>query len=39
MSITQQHFNVAMESINPASLRETQVEVSSVKWEDIGGLE
>jgi transitional endoplasmic reticulum ATPase len=25
--------------VNPASLRETVVEVPNVKWEDIGGLE
>jgi transitional endoplasmic reticulum ATPase len=28
-----------MGQINPASLRETVVEVPNTKWEDIGGLE
>ena len=28
-----------MGSVNPASLRETHVEVPNIKWEDIGGLE
>lgn len=28
-----------MGQCNPASLRETVVEVPNVKWEDIGGLE
>lgn len=27
-----------MGKCNPASLRETVVEVPNVKWEDIGGL-
>lgn len=39
MSVTQEHFKFAMGSVNPASLRETHVEVPNVKWEDIGGLE
>ena len=39
MSVTQEHFKFAMTSVNPASLRETHVEVPNVKWEDIGGLE
>jgi len=25
--------------VNPASLRETVVEVPNIKWEDIGGLD
>jgi transitional endoplasmic reticulum ATPase len=28
-----------MTTCNPASLRETVVEVPNTKWEDIGGLE
>lgn len=28
-----------MAQVNPASLRETVVEVPNTKWEDIGGLE
>eukprot|EP00922_Rhytidocystis_sp_ex-Travisia-forbesii_P000820 GHVS01001183.1.p1 GENE.GHVS01001183.1~~GHVS01001183.1.p1 ORF type:complete len:504 (+),score=100.07 GHVS01001183.1:97-1512(+) len=39
MSVTQDHFNSAMGSCNPSSLRETVVEVPNVKWDDIGGLE
>lgn len=39
MSVTQEHFKIAMSAANPASLRETVVEVPNVKWEDIGGLE
>lgn len=39
MAVSQSHFNIAMGSANPASLRETIVEVPNVKWEDIGGLE
>ncbi len=39
MAVTQEHFKFAMTQCNPASLRETVVEVPSVKWDDIGGLE
>jgi len=39
MSVTQSHFKIALGAANPASLRETVVEVPNVKWEDIGGLE
>lgn len=39
MSITQDHFKFAMETINPSSLRQNHVEVPNIKWEDIGGLE
>eukprot|EP00922_Rhytidocystis_sp_ex-Travisia-forbesii_P000818 GHVS01001181.1.p1 GENE.GHVS01001181.1~~GHVS01001181.1.p1 ORF type:complete len:811 (+),score=158.51 GHVS01001181.1:81-2513(+) len=39
MAVTQDHFNSAMGSCNPSSLRETVVEVPNVKWDDIGGLE
>ena len=38
MAVTQEHFKCALGSANPASLRETIVEVPNVKWEDIGGL-
>ncbi|CAM9628560.1 unnamed protein product, partial [Discosporangium mesarthrocarpum] len=37
--ITNAHFNKALETSNPSSLRETMVEVPDVTWEDIGGLE
>ena len=39
MAVTNEHFKIALGSANPASLRETIVEVPNVKWEDIGGLE
>ncbi|CEM25718.1 unnamed protein product [Vitrella brassicaformis CCMP3155] len=39
MAVTQEHFNSAMGTCNPSSLRETVVEVPNVKWDDIGGLE
>lgn len=39
MSVSQEHFKFALGISNPASLRETIVEVPNVKWEDIGGLE
>ena len=39
MAVTHEHFKFALGSANPASLRETVVEVPNVKWEDIGGLE
>lgn len=39
MAVCQEHFKFAQGQCNPASLRETVVEVPNVKWEDIGGLE
>jgi len=39
MAVTQEHFEFAMKSVTPSSLRETIVEVPNVKWTDIGGLE
>ena len=39
MMVTQEHFDHAIGTVNPAALRETNVEVPTVKWEDIGGLE
>jgi transitional endoplasmic reticulum ATPase len=39
MAVSQEHFNTAMGTCNPSSLRETVVEVPNVKWDDIGGLE
>lgn len=39
MAVDQTHFKIAMGAANPASLRETVVEVPNVRWEDIGGLE
>jgi transitional endoplasmic reticulum ATPase len=39
MSVQQYHFDDAMKSISPSSIRETTVQIPDVKWEDIGGLE
>lgn len=33
------HFDYAMGIVHPSSLRESQVEVPNVRWEDVGGLE
>lgn len=39
MAVTQDHFKFAQSQVNPASLRETIVEVPNITWDDIGGLE
>jgi transitional endoplasmic reticulum ATPase len=39
MAVSRAHFKYALEHANPASLRETVVEVPNVTWKDIGGLE
>jgi transitional endoplasmic reticulum ATPase len=39
MSVTMDHFRTALDSCNPSALRETVVEVPTVTWDDIGGLE
>jgi len=39
MAVTMDHFRGALDSSNPSALRETVVEVPTVTWEDIGGLE
>lgn len=39
MAVSQEHFKFAMTQCNPASLRETVVEIPNVHWDDIGGLE
>lgn len=39
MAVTNDHFNIALSSSNPAALRETIVEVPNVSWNDIGGLD
>ena len=39
MGVTNEHFKFASGQINPASLRETVVEIPTTTWEDIGGLE
>jgi len=39
MCVTMDHFRTALGQSNPSALRETVVEVPTVTWEDIGGLE
>jgi len=39
MAVTMDHFRTALSTSNPANLRETVVEIPTVTWEDIGGLE
>jgi len=39
MAVTQEHFRMALDASNPSALRECVVEVPTVSWEDIGGLE
>ncbi|MEM3465417.1 MAG: CDC48 family AAA ATPase [Candidatus Jordarchaeales archaeon] len=39
MVVTQQDFMEALKEIQPSAIREVLVEVPSVRWEDIGGLE
>jgi transitional endoplasmic reticulum ATPase len=37
--VEEKHFDYAMGIVAPSSLRENQVEVPDVHWEDVGGLE
>ena len=37
--VDEKHFSHALGVVHPSSLRENQVEVPDVKWEDVGGLE
>lgn len=37
--VEQKHFDYAMGIVAPSSLRENQVEIPDVHWEDVGGLE
>lgn len=39
LAVTQDHFRYAMSIQSPSSLRETVVEIPTVSWADIGGLE
>jgi len=39
LAVTMDNFRHALGISNPSALRETVVEVPTVKWEDIGGLE
>ncbi|RKP12994.1 putative CDC48-microsomal protein of CDC48/PAS1/SEC18 family of ATPase [Piptocephalis cylindrospora] len=39
LAVTQANFRFALGVNNPSALRETVVEVPTVRWDDIGGLE
>jgi len=39
MSVTKTHFKDALGQATPSALRETKVEIPTVTWEDVGGLE
>ncbi|KAG2211658.1 hypothetical protein INT47_008755 [Mucor saturninus] len=39
LAVTMENFRYALGASNPSALRETVVEVPTVKWNDIGGLE
>eukprot|EP01130_Rhizamoeba_saxonica_P003862 TRINITY_DN1601_c0_g1_i1.p1 TRINITY_DN1601_c0_g1~~TRINITY_DN1601_c0_g1_i1.p1 ORF type:complete len:812 (-),score=258.75 TRINITY_DN1601_c0_g1_i1:38-2440(-) len=39
MNVNMDHFRTALQLSNPSALRETIVEVPTVTWKDIGGLE
>ncbi|OAF68978.1 Cell division control protein 48 [Intoshia linei] len=39
MAVTQDNFKWALSRSNPSALRETKIEIPTVSWKDIGGLE
>ncbi len=39
LAVTQEDFRWALGKSNPSALRETNVEIPNVSWDDIGGLE
>ncbi|KAJ6514244.1 hypothetical protein C8R47DRAFT_1206616 [Mycena vitilis] len=39
LGVTMDNFRFALGTSNPSALRETVVEVPTVKWDDVGGLE
>jgi transitional endoplasmic reticulum ATPase len=39
LSVTMDNFRFAIGTSNPSALRETVVEVPTIKWDDVGGLE
>lgn len=39
LGVTMENFRFALGASNPSALRETVVEVPTVKWEDVGGLD
>ena len=39
LGVTMENFRFALGTSNPSALRETVVEVPTVKWDDVGGLD
>lgn len=39
IQITEEDFGVALKEVRPSALREVQVQVPNVEWDDVGGLE
>jgi len=39
LKVTRQDFEAALKEVKPSALREVFIEVPSVHWEDVGGLE
>ncbi|NIA03184.1 MAG: AAA family ATPase, partial [Nitrospirae bacterium] len=39
MEITSEDFTLALKEVEPSAMREVMVEVPTVKWTDVGGLE
>jgi transitional endoplasmic reticulum ATPase len=37
--VTKEHFEKALQTAKPSSLREEMVEIPNVSWDDVGGLE
>jgi len=38
LHVTKAHFNFALSRTSPSSLRDRQVEIPDVSWEDVGGM-
>jgi len=39
MEVTSEDFSLALKEVEPSALREVMVEIPSVKWNDVGGLD
>ncbi|MBW2966000.1 AAA family ATPase, partial [Candidatus Woesearchaeota archaeon] len=39
MQITQKDFKEALKTVRPSALREVLVEIPTIKWDDVGGLD
>jgi transitional endoplasmic reticulum ATPase len=39
LGVTMENMRFALGTLNPSALRETVVEVPTVAWDDIGGLD